>query len=165
MGDKEGACFMKIAKYLDKALEYLSILALVIVISLVFFNSVLRYFFDSGIAFSEEFSRICFVYMIFFGIILVAKDKAHLTVDIIISALPEQYRKIVLIVANICVLIAMIFIAYGALQLMSLTYTQQMPATGISSSFLYLAAVISAVSYFFIVMFSMIKDYKESSDK
>ncbi|MCK8797893.1 TRAP transporter small permease [Haemophilus influenzae] len=99
------------------------------------FNSVLRYFFDSGIAFSEEFSRICFVYMIFFGIILVAKDKAHLTVDIIISALPEQYRKIVLIVANICVLIAMIFIAYGALQLMSLTYTQQMPATGISSSF------------------------------
>ena len=31
--------------------------------------------------------------------------------------------------------------------------------------FLYLAAVISAVSYFFIVMFSMIKDYKESSDK
>ena len=26
MGDKEGACFMKIAKYLDKALEYLSIL-------------------------------------------------------------------------------------------------------------------------------------------
>lgn len=155
---------MKIAKYLDKALEYLSILALVIMISLVFFNSVLRYFFDSGIAFSEEFSRICFVYMIFFGIILVAKDKAHLTVDIIISALPEQYRKIVLIVANIC-LIAMIFIAYGALQLMSLTYTQQMPATGISSSFLYLAAVISAVSYFFIVMFSMIKDYKESSDK
>ena len=143
---------MKIAKYLDKALEYLSILALVIMISLVFFNSVLRYFFDSGIAFSEEFSRICFVYMIFFGIILVAKDKAHLTVDIIISALPEQYRKIV-------------FIAYGALQLMSLTYTQQMPATGISSSFLYLAAVISAVSYFFIVMFSMIKDYKESSDK
>lgn len=100
---------MKIAKYLDKALEYLSILALVIMISLVFFNSVLRYFFDSGIAFSEEFSRICFVYMIFFGIILVAKDKAHLTVDIIISALPEQYRKIVLIVANICVLIAMIF--------------------------------------------------------
>lgn len=155
---------MKIAKYLDKALEYLSILALVIMISLVFFNSVLRYFFDSGIAFSEEFSRICFVYMIFFGIILVAKDKAHLTVDIIISALPEQYRKIVLIVANIC-LIAMIFIAYGALQLMSLTYTQQMPATGISSSFLYLAAVISAISYFFIVMFSMIKDYKESSDK
>lgn len=37
MGDKEGACFMKIAKYLDKALEYLSILALVIMISLVFF--------------------------------------------------------------------------------------------------------------------------------
>lgn len=156
---------MKIAKYLDKALEYLSILALVVMISLVFFNSLLRYFFDSGIAFSEEFSRICFVYMIFFGIILVAKDKAHLTVDIVISALPEKYKKIVLFIANLGVLVAMTFIAFGALQLMSLTYTQKMPATGISSSFLYLAAVISSVSYFFIIIFSIIKDNKKSLDK
>ncbi|WP_129582271.1 TRAP transporter small permease, partial [Rodentibacter caecimuris] len=79
---------MKIVKYLDKILEYISMLALIIMISLVFFNSLLRYFFDSGIAFSEEFSRICFVYMIFLGIILVAKDKAHLTVDIVTSSLP-----------------------------------------------------------------------------
>ncbi|MBF0750641.1 MULTISPECIES: TRAP transporter small permease [unclassified Pasteurella] len=156
---------MKIVKYLDKILEYISILALIIIISLVFFNSLLRYFFDSGIAFSEEFSRICFVYMIFLGIILVAKDKAHLTVDIITSSLPEKYKKIVSLISNLCVLVAMTFIAFGALQLMALTYTQKMPATGISSSFLYLAAVISSVSYFFIIIFSVIKDNKKSLDK
>ncbi|MCQ9121182.1 C4-dicarboxylate ABC transporter permease [Rodentibacter pneumotropicus] len=156
---------MKTVKYLDKILEYISMLALIIMISLVFFNSLLRYFFDSGIAFSEEFSRICFVYMIFLGIILVAKDKAHLTVDIITSSLPEKYKKIVSLISNLCVLVSMIFIALGALQLMALTYTQKMPATGISSSFLYFAVVISSVSYFFIIIFSLMKDNKKPLDK
>lgn len=156
---------MKTVKYLDKMLEYISMLALIIMISLVFFNSLLRYFFDSGIAFSEEFSRICFVYMIFLGIILVAKDKAHLTVDIVTSSLPDKYKKIVSLISNLCVLVSMVFIAFGALQLMALTYTQKMPATGISSSFLYLAAVISSVSYFFIIIFSVIKDNKNLLDK
>lgn len=153
---------MKLIKYTEKILEYFAIIALVVMISLVFFNSVLRYFFDSGIAFSEEFSRICFVYMIFLGIILVAKDKAHLTVDIVISALPEKYKKAIEIIANLCVMLSMVFVAYGALQLMFLTYTQKMPATGISSSFLYLAAVISSVSYFFIILFDFFKDKKRS---
>lgn len=156
---------MKTVKYLDKILEYISMLALIIMISLVFFNSLLRYLFDSGIAFSEEFSRICFVYMIFLGIILVAKDKAHLTVDIVTSSLPEKYKKIVSLISNLCVLTSMVFIAFGALQLMVLTYTQKMPATGISSSFLYLAAVISSVSYFFIIIFGLIKDDKSFLNK
>lgn len=81
---------MNLSNSLDKTLKFLSILALISMIILVFFNAVLRYFFDSGIAWSEEFARICFVYMIFLGIILVAKERGHLTVDIVISALPAK---------------------------------------------------------------------------
>lgn len=142
---------MNISKALDNTLKLLSILALVSMITLVFFNALLRYFFDSGIAWSEEFARICFVYMIFLGIILVAKERGHLTVDIVISALPAHYQMYALFLADILILVATSFIAIGAYQLMLLTYTQQMPATGISSAFLYLAAVISAVSYFLVV--------------
>ena len=90
MGDKEGACFYENSKVFRQSIRISFYLSISYYDFSRVFNSVLRYFFDSGIAFSEEFSRICFVYMIFFGIILVAKDKAHLTVDIIISALPEQ---------------------------------------------------------------------------
>ncbi|TRC11261.1 TRAP transporter small permease, partial [Mannheimia haemolytica] len=92
-----------------------------------FFNAVLRYFFDSGIAWSEEFARICFVYMIFLGIILVAKERGHLTVDIVVSALPAKVQMYLLFFADILVLVALSFITYGAYQLMLLTYTQKMP--------------------------------------
>lgn len=151
---------MNLSNSLDKTLKFLSILALISMIILVFFNAVLRYFFDSGIAWSEEFARICFVYMIFLGIILVAKERGHLTVDIVISALPAKYQMFFLFFADILVLIAVSFVTYGAYQLMLLTYTQQMPATGISSAFLYLAAVISSISYFLIVFTNLWKHIK-----
>lgn len=148
---------MKLSKILDKTLKYLSILALVTMISLVFFNAVLRYFFDSGIAWSEEFARICFVYMIFLGIILVAKEKKHLTVDIIISYLPSRYKILFNIIADILILISTSFIALGAYQLMILTYTQKMPATSISSSFLYVIALLSAIMYFTLIIIDLFK--------
>lgn len=56
---------MKFSTALDRTLKMLAVIALVTMILLVFFNAMLRYFFDSGIAWSEEFARICFVYMIF----------------------------------------------------------------------------------------------------
>lgn len=153
---------MKLEIIFDRTLKFLSISALVMMITLVFFNAVLRYFFDSGIAWSEEFARICFVYMIFLGIILVARDKGHLTVDILISNLPTKIRTIFSIVANLLIIVSMAFIAYGAILLMELTYTQRMPATEISSAFLYLAAFISAISYLCIMLLEIYKTMKNT---
>lgn len=151
---------MKVSHALENTLKILSILALCSMILLVFFNAILRYFFDSGIAWSEEFARICFVYMIFLGIVLVAKERGHLTVDIVVSTLPAGYQVFFLFLADILVLISLCLITYGAYQLMLLTYSQKMPATEISSSFLYLAAVISSVSYFLIVFTNLCKHIK-----
>lgn len=149
---------MKLINSLDKTLKILSICALLVMVFLVFFNALLRYAFDSGIAWSEEFARVCFVYMIFFGIILVAKEKSHLTVDILISYLPETYKKIFRVIANILILVATLLLAYGAYQLMLLTYDQKMPATGITSSVLYLAAIIASITYFSITLFELYLD-------
>lgn len=157
--------FMNMSKALDKTLKLLAILALCSMITLVFFNAVLRYFFDSGIAWSEEFARICFVYMIFLGIVLVAKERGHLTVDIVVSALPAKAQMYLLFLADILVLIALSFITYGAYQLALLTYTQKMPATEISSAFLYIAAIISAVSYFLIVFTNLWKHIRLAFSK
>ncbi|MDY4281436.1 MAG: TRAP transporter small permease [[Pasteurella] mairii] len=154
---------MKISNTLEKTLKTVSILALCSMILLVFFNAILRYFFDSGIAWSEEFARICFVYMIFLGIILVAKERGHLTVDIVVSTLPAGYQVFFLFLADILVLISLSLITYGAYQLMLLTYTQKMPATEISSSVLYFAAVISAISYFLIIFTNLVKHIKWAS--
>lgn len=156
---------MNISKTLDNTLKLLSILALITMICLVFFNALLRYFFDSGIAWSEEFARICFVYMIFLGIILVAKERGHLTVDIVISALPEKYKMLFLILSDLFILLAMTFITVGAYQLAELTYMQKMPATGISSAFLYIAAILSSVLYFAIVLSQLTKNIKNICDK
>lgn len=151
---------MKLSSALDNTLKILSIFSLISIIALVFFNALLRYFFNSGIAWSEELARVCFVYMIFLGIILVAKERGHLTVDIVVSYLPAEAQMFFLFFADILVLIALSFISYGAYQLMLLTFPQKMPATGISSAFLYLAALISSISYSLIVFTNLWKHLK-----
>ncbi|TCP96564.1 TRAP-type C4-dicarboxylate transport system permease small subunit [Cricetibacter osteomyelitidis] len=149
---------MKVVSILDKTLKTISILALVCMISLVFFNAILRYFFHSGIAWSEEFARICFVYMIFFGIILVARDKGHLTVDIVTSNISIKFKKLFTIISDLLILFAMLLVSYGAAQLMELTYTQRMPATELSSALLYLASFVSSVTYFCMTLYDLYKN-------
>lgn len=152
---------MKISSYLYKTIQYLGIVCLLIMVGLVFSNAVLRYAFSMGIAFSEELSRICFVYLIFFGIVLVAKDRSHLTVDILITNLNSKIKKILRYITDIIVLIACIFMVIGASNLFTLTLDLSMPATGFSQSILYFACIFSFTIYAIILALDLLKGGNE----
>lgn len=148
---------MKISNYLDKTLQTLAGLCLLVMVILVFSNAVMRYALNTGLAFSEELARICFVYLIFFGIILVAKEHKHLTVDIITSKLSTNIQKILQIIADIIVLTTCIIMVIGASKLFMLTTTLKMPATGVPQAILYGAAIISFTCYALVILYHFIK--------
>lgn len=148
---------MKISNYLDKTLQTLAGLCLLVMVILVFSNAVMRYALNTGLAFSEELARICFVYLIFFGIILVAKEHKHLTVDIITSKLSTNIQKILQIIADIIVLTTCIIMVIGASKLFMLTTTLKMPATGVPQAILYGAAIISFACYALVILYHFIK--------
>ena len=62
-------------------------------IVLVFGNVVLRYVFNSGIAFSEEASRFIFMWLTLTGALLVMHDKAHLGMSTVVSRLGETGQR------------------------------------------------------------------------
>ena len=76
-----------------KALEAALIVCMVLMVVLVFGNVVLRYGFNSGIAVSEEVSRLLFVWLTFLGAVLAMREKAHLGVDTLVRKLSPVGRR------------------------------------------------------------------------
>lgn len=90
----------------ERLVEWLMGIALAIMVVLIFGNVVLRYAFNTGIAWSEEISRLMFVWMIFLGAILALRQHAHIGVDMLQSKLPPGARRA-------CAVISHLLMIYG----------------------------------------------------
>ena len=75
-----------------RALEIVIVACLALMAVLVFGNVVLRYAFDSGIAVSEELSRLLFVWLIFLGAFMASVQRAHIGLDALVERLPLTGR-------------------------------------------------------------------------
>ena len=71
-----------------RAIEWLLIALLAVMVVLVFGNVVLRYAFNSGIVFSEEVSRFVFMWLTLLGALVAMHDGAHLGMTSVIAKLP-----------------------------------------------------------------------------
>ena len=78
---------------LFRAIEILIAIFLGVMIFFTFLNVVLRQF-GMGFAQTEEISRICFIYLIYLGAIIAARENQHLMFDTLMLKLPEKGQKI-----------------------------------------------------------------------
>lgn len=88
----------------ERLVEWLMALALSVMVVLIFGNVVLRYAFNSGIAWAEEISRLMFVWLIFLGAILALRRHAHLGVELLQARLPRAARRACAIVSHLLML-------------------------------------------------------------
>ena len=84
----------------------------------VFVNVVLRYGFGSGIAASEELSRLLFVWMVFIGAAAAYPAGEHMAFTSLVGALKNKPRLMLLmtLVIRVLVVLASSLIAWGAWQ-------------------------------------------------
>jgi TRAP-type transport system small permease protein len=104
---------------------------------LVFGNVVLRYGFNSGITFSEEFSRWLFVWLTFVGAALAMRDHAHLGMDSVVSRLSPAGKKACFVVSNLLMLGCVVIFWSGAWQQTVINLENRAPATDLSYGLFY----------------------------
>jgi len=88
----------------ERLVEWLMALALAIMVALIFGNVVLRYVFNTGLAWAEELSRLMFVWLIFLGAILALRRHAHLGVELLQARLPRPARRACAVVSHLLIL-------------------------------------------------------------
>ena len=101
---------------IEKYIEYMMALALAIMFSAVFINVILRYLFNSGIAASEELSRLLFVWLIFMGATLAVGKNSHIGFDLIQRKLPSSLRMGCVILSHSLMLYALYLFLEGSLR-------------------------------------------------
>ncbi len=98
----------------ERLVEWLMALALAVMVVLVFGNVVLRYVFDSGIAWAEEISRLMFVWLVFLGAILALRQHAHIGVEMLQQKLPDWARRGCAVISHFLMLYGLWLFLYGS---------------------------------------------------
>ncbi len=137
--------------------NFLTAIALASIVVLVFINVILRYFFNSGLTWSEEVAVNLFVWVIFLGAIMAARDGLHIRVDVFVSRLPKGLQKIFLLLANFLVLIGLAVLMHGGIKVVKVTHASISPATGIPFSYITISLVVSAIGIGLITMYQTYK--------
>lgn len=122
-------------------LEWLLALLLAGMTAMVFGNVVLRYGFRSGIDISDEMSRFFFVWLIFIGAIVAMRRNMHMGFDLVLHAVGNKTRRILLTIANGLVLAACFLILTGSIQQFHINATNFAPVSGMSMGWVFGVAI------------------------
>ena len=131
-----------------RVLEILIVACLAVMAVLVFGNVVLRYAFDSGIAVSEELSRLLFVWLIFLGAILASVQHAHIGFDALMQRLPLAGRKLAVLFTGGLMLWACGMFLVGGWKQTQINLGNVYPVLGISYGWLYGVALVFGAGMF-----------------
>jgi len=144
----------------EKLIVNSAVILLMVMVGLVLTNVLLRYLFEMGIPWSEEGARICFVWVVFLGIIIAARDKEHLIVDILTAKLGKSMSIIFGAMVKVITMLVMLSVGYGGWQLAELTLTQPLPATELSTALIYAPGIIGSVALIILTITDFISEIK-----
>jgi C4-dicarboxylate transporter DctQ subunit len=118
-------------KKMDKVLcaieEVIIAVGLITSALILFINVVLRYFFQSGIVWAEEFTRYSIIWITFVGGSVAVRYGAHLSVSALLEVVNAKNKRLLTAIAYIISIIFTIFLfVYGTQNTLSIMATKQL---------------------------------------
>jgi TRAP-type transport system small permease protein len=135
-------------KRLQAGLQALMGLCLGLMACLVFVNVVLRYGFGTGIASSEEASRLLFVWMVFLGATLAYPKGEHMAFTSLLLPLRKRPLgiKLATLLIRLAVLLACALLGWGAWQQVNVGWESRSPVMGYPLALLPLPALLCSLA-------------------
>ncbi|MEA4859776.1 MAG: TRAP transporter small permease [Sphaerochaeta sp.] len=137
---------------------------IIITTSLVMLNVIMRYFFKTGIYWSEEVATACFVWSVFIGAAAGYKHKAHVGVDMLVNLCPPTLKKIIIIVVDLVLLLINGYITYIAVIYLSLSYKKPTPVLGISTAYISSSILVSFALMTIYAVYFLIQDIRQHTE-
>lgn len=142
---------------LFRGIEVLIAIFLAIMIALVFINVVLRYGFSMGFAWSEEISRLCFIYLVYLGAIGAMRDNQHLIIDSILTRIQPRAQKAVFLLVQAGIIWVMVILSRGSWQLVVQNLGDRWVATQFPVFLIFGVGLVTGVS---IILLSLANIYR-----
>ncbi|MBZ0226672.1 MAG: TRAP transporter small permease [Comamonas sp.] len=150
---------------ITRTFEILIVACLAIMGVLVFGNVVLRYAFNSGIAISEELSRLLFVWLIFLGAVLASAERVHIGFDTLQRRVGPRVRRVLIVFSGVLILIGCVIFIIGGYKQMVINLGNTYPVLGISYGWLYGVGLVFGIALIFPVCHNILMALRGDFDK
>uniref|UniRef100_UPI00333ED7C1 TRAP transporter small permease n=1 Tax=Castellaniella defragrans TaxID=75697 RepID=UPI00333ED7C1 len=141
--------FERAARLVMRGFEILIVACLAIMGILVFGNVVLRYAFNSGIAISEELSRLLFVWLIFMGAVLASAQRSHIGFDTLLHKAGPRTRRALVVFTGLLMLTGCAIFILGGWKQTLINLDNSYPVLEIPYAWLYAAALVFGIALIF----------------
>ena len=133
---------------------------LAIMATSVFVNVVLRYGFGSGVAASEELSRLLFVWMVFIGATAAYPTGEHMAFNSLLVAMRNKPRLLAAtaVLVRLLVILGCSLLAWGAWQQVVVGMGSQSVVLGYSTALLPLPAFLCSVAIGLMALWELIRN-------
>jgi TRAP-type C4-dicarboxylate transport system permease small subunit len=125
-------------KALDRLLKYLLTFLVGLFTVSVFLQVLIRFVFKYPLPWTEEVSRIAFVYTIFVGATIAVREKAHLNIDFLLVILPAKIARAVKLLGRLLVAVFLGFVTWQGIEFVRITGVQVTPVMQVPFRHLYL---------------------------
>lgn len=138
---------------LDRALKQVLWLLVALLTASVFLQVVSRFVLKYPLPWTEEVSRIAFVYSIFVGATIAVREKTHLNIDAILVVLPKGMARALTILGSLLVGVFLGFVTWEGIVLVRATGVQMTPVMQLPFRHLYLVVPASgALMLFYLIL-------------
>lgn len=100
-------------------------------VSITFLQVVLRYGFGASLAWIDEISRYCFIWLVFLTGAILARHGAHIAIDIVEAMATPAMRRWLLILADLSLIAFALVVGIAGYSLVRINWTTLSPASGI----------------------------------
>lgn len=109
----------KLGHIYNKLEEYALVYTLAFCVVIIFMQVVMRYVFNSSLSWSEEAAKYLFVWLIWLGTSIAAKDQSHIALELVSGRLRGRPKYVLSIVVKIIWLAMCIFLAVNGWEVVS----------------------------------------------
>jgi TRAP-type C4-dicarboxylate transport system permease small subunit len=129
-----------------RGVEILMAVLLTLMVSLMFLNVVLRFGFSAGFVWSEEVTRLAFIYLVYFGTIGAFRDNQHLGMDSLLERASPLVQKVLYALVQVIIIAVMWLLVQGSTDLAVQNMDARMVATQYPRALIFAAGIVTGVA-------------------
>ncbi|WP_059104493.1 TRAP transporter small permease [Shouchella shacheensis] len=121
--------------------------------------------FSAPLVWSEELSKLIFIYVAYFGVISCIKDNSHVSIDIFVKKLPEKAQKWVYIFNQLLILAALVLIFIISIPIVERQATLNIITLQISYMYMYIALPVLTLFMIFRLVERIVNEWRRGKTR
>lgn len=147
-------------KIIEKILKIAAVWSVFLLIASVVLQIFARFFLEQAPAWTEEVSRLFFIFSVAFAAPLALKSNYYIHLDVFFNMLSDQWKKRVNTIILISVFILFSILTIGSIKFVAMGFTENSPSMGIKMGIVFLSMLILGLSMCYFIGLKLIRQIK-----